>query len=66
MLGEYIKVKGEAFSEVPARVVGECRHYWIVDVCGRYKMCISKGEVLEPISKTTVAVLLEEMERNGL
>lgn len=66
MLGEYIKVKGEAFSEVPARVVGECRHYWIVDVCGRYKMCISKGEVLEPISRTTVGVLLAEMERKGL
>ena len=66
MLGEYITVKGEAFPEVPARVMGECRHYWIVDVCGRYKMCISKGEVLEPISKTTVAVLLAEMERNGL
>ena len=66
MLGEYIKVKGEAFEEVPARVIGECRHYWIVDVCGRYKMCISKGDKLEPISKTTVAVLLAEMERKGL
>ena len=66
MLGEYIKVKGEAFSEVPAMVIGECRHYWIVDVCGRYKMCISKGEKLEPISRTTVAVLLAEMERKGL
>lgn len=66
MLGEYIKVKGEAFPDVPARVCGECKHYWIVDVCGKYRMCISKGEVLEPISKTTVAVLLAEMERKGL
>jgi hypothetical protein len=66
MLGEYIKVKGEAFSEVPARVIGECRHYWIVDVCGKYKKCISKGEKLEPISITTLAVLLAEMERKGL
>ena len=66
MLGEYIKVKGEAFEEVPARVIGECRHYWIVDVCGRYKMCISKGEILKPISKKTVNFLLAEMKRKGL